>query len=93
MGSRLVVDVRKGSKIVCTVYYHWSASTAGAYEELRKLTNILDEDTYCNPVDAIIRGLSKKGGGLDPNERDFVKSVWGHDVADDFIVCDRSEGI
>lgn len=93
MGSRLVVDVRKGSKIICTVYYHWSASTAGAYEELRNLTSILEEDAYYNPVDAIIRGLSKRGGGLDPDERGFVKSAWGHDVSDDFIACDRSEGI
>lgn len=80
MGQRLVVDVNDGDRTLCKIYYHWSAYTDSAFEELATLAGILEplRDAYPSltpderrreVVATLARGLVARGGGIDGTDR------------------------
>lgn len=61
MGQRLVLDVYNGNEIVAKIYYHWSAYTGSAYQEIKELIHAIGD----NPLQDIVQKISDQGGGID----------------------------
>ncbi|OLU43600.1 hypothetical protein [Faecalibaculum rodentium] len=76
MSKRLMIDVMDSGSVICSIYYHCSANTHRAYVELKQLVDIIENSAEVDPVLAIIAGLSKYGGGLVAQDKDYAKWRW-----------------
>ena len=43
MGQRLVITVRKNDSDIATIYYHWSADSVSALQEVNNLVDYIED--------------------------------------------------
>lgn len=82
MGQRLVVTIRNEGKELCKMYYHWSAYSASALQEVRNIIKKIPENIN-NERDLILHLIhfcEKNGGGIEggygSSEWNYIQSVY-----------------
>lgn len=82
MGQRLVVTIKNEGKELCKMYYHWSAYSVSALQEVRKIIKKIPEDIN-NERDLILHLIhfcEKNGGGIDGGygspEWNYIQDVY-----------------
>ena len=66
MGQRLVVTVSNYGEDIAKIYYHWSAYSLSALQEVRDIINVLydDENAEYDIRLRLVRFCEKNGGGI-----------------------------
>ena len=69
MGQRLVITLQKDGKDIAALYYHWSAHSISALQEVKPLLKYLQSEEKKNsdydPRLACLRFVQANGGGID----------------------------
>lgn len=83
MGQRLVLHVVSNHRDIATIYYHWSAYTKDALEEIKTLIDLFNwsgcdfsamskEESRL----AVIKAVEENGGGVTKEDLDLVKVIF-----------------
>ena len=78
MGQRLVITLQKDGKDIAALYYHWSAYSISALQEVKPLLEYLQSEEKKNsdydPRLACLRFVQANGGGIDggPKSEEFA---------------------
>lgn len=74
MGQRLVITIENNKEKLCNIYYHWSAYTRAALEEVRDVINCIydhNDETKEELLLRLIRFCEHNGGGISGISEEF----------------------
>lgn len=98
MGQRLIISIENNEKMLCKLYYHWSAYTASALYETKKIIDCIynhKNESERELLLRLIRFCEDNGGcidgGCDSEEGKYIQSLYPNETFKD--TGNRSYGL